>query len=77
MKHKKIKKIYDVSWVGPDGPDGYYVELTSDEAIKIEDILKNRETHGMIEGIRVKPIVKPWVMTKEQFLKEIHDRWDI
>lgn len=70
------KKIYDVNWVTSDGQDGFYVELSPEEAKAVERVLVTYEADAKISEIHVRPIEKPWLLTKSQFMEELRARME-
>jgi hypothetical protein len=70
------KKIYSVTWGGPDGKDGYFVELSPKEVTQVKDMLAKHETDGKISDISVDAIEKPWLLTKAKFLQEMRERME-
>jgi hypothetical protein len=68
------KKIYSVAWEGPDGKDGYFVELSPKEVTQVKDMLTKHVTEGKISDISVDAIEKPWLLTKTKFFEEMRER---
>jgi hypothetical protein len=68
------KKIYSVAWTGPDGSDGYFVELSPKEVQQVKDMLKQYEADRKISEIKVDAIEKPWLLTKAKFFEEMRER---